>query len=99
MKTTSFREVVRHPVTLAAGAFSAGTALTQWKVLSVVGVYLLNHVGELFTIASLAGFTVAPNLPFIPETPLVVLAVVTGVAFLAKKLYEMYGEIDAKLKE
>jgi len=99
MKPTSFREFVRHPVTLAAGAFSAATAVTQWKVLSVVGVYLLNHVGELFTIASLAGFTVAPNLPFVPETPLVVLAVITGLAFLAKKLYEMYVEIQSKLNQ
>lgn len=84
-------------MTLVVGGFSAATALLQTKVLTIISLYLWGHVGELFTILSLAGFTVAPQVGFVPDEPLVVAAIITGVLWGGKKLYEMGTELKQKL--
>lgn len=97
MSQISVNEFVRNPVTLVAAGFTAATSLLQVKVLTVVAGYLWGHIGELFTIMSLAGFTVAENVDFLPEDPLIVAAVLTGVAYGAKKAYEMATELEDEL--
>jgi hypothetical protein len=98
MTGIDFSDFVRHPVTLFAGAFSTATALLQVEFLRVVGWFLWGNLGELFTVASLAGFTVAPNITFVPENPLIVLAVLTGMVYLVKKVYEMGQELNNQLE-
>lgn len=97
MKPLQFRELIRHPITLAIGGFASATTLVQIKALTIIGAYFWAHLGEVFTITSLAGFTVAPNVAFVPEGPLIVFAVLTGIAYGVKKLYEMYTDLDRQL--
>lgn len=89
----AFNELVRHPVTLATGAFSLATALTQAKALTITAAYVWGHLGEFFTIASLAGFTIAPNVAFVPEQALTITAVLIGSLWGVKKLIEIGAEL------
>lgn len=95
----SVGELARNPITLAVAGFSTATALLQIEVLTIVGTYLWGHLGQLFTVTSLAGFTVAPNVDFVPQNPLVVLAVITGVAYAAKLVVKMFRDLDDKLDQ
>jgi len=92
----TLRDIVSHWITMATGAFAAGTALLNVKALEIVGLYLWGHVGELFTVLSLAGFTVAPHTT-LPEEPLTVAAVIAGIAFAGKKIWEMATELEDQL--
>lgn len=97
MKNMTITDIVRHPVTLVVGGFSAATTLLNVKALTIVGAYFWGHIGELFTVLSLAGFSVAPNIAQVPDDPFVVAAVVAGIVFGLKKLFEMGTELDDKL--
>lgn len=92
--TTS--DIVRHPLSLATGAFGIATTLLNVPAVDIIATYLWMNVGELFTVLSLAGFTVAPNTG-LPEEPLTVAAVVAGIAFATKKIWEMATELRTKL--
>jgi hypothetical protein len=97
MSSIELSEFLRHPATLVTGAFSIGAAISQSGVLGVAGAYFWGHLGELFTVMSLAGFTIAPNVAFIPEDALTVLAVIVGALFLVKMLYELGRGLHAQL--
>ncbi len=95
--TININGIVQHWATKLTTAVTALTALLQPEALGIVGNYLWVHIGEVFTITSLAGFTVAPNIAQIPEDPLMIVAIGTGVAWGGKKLYEMGTELSDKL--
>jgi len=94
----TLRGIVNHWVTKASAAFTAGSMLFHVKALDVIALYVWANIGEFFTIVSLAGFTLVPQIPAIPEKPFVIAAVVTAVLYILKKGLEMYRGLNHELE-
>ncbi len=98
MKRT-LSDVVRSPVTWAAGLIPIAGKFAGVPVFMAMFDVIWANAGTAFTVASVAGWSLAPEFSFIPEGPLSILALAMGVIFLAKKGSELTDAVEDRLDE
>lgn len=81
----SFRDVLTHPVTAATTVVGVVGGWLGVPLLAGLWAAVWATAGKAFAFVSIAAFTVAPRVDFLPETPLVVLALVLGGLVLLKR--------------
>jgi len=97
MTKLTLREVLRHPVTIASTVVAAVGGLLNVPLLSALATVAWAQAGSLFTVFSIAGFTLAPRVEFLPEQPLTVLAFGGAALYVGKRLYGVYQNLDTRL--
>lgn len=93
--TESFERILLHPITTASAVFAFAANFLNITLIDAVWAVLWNNAGTLFTVLSVSGFTLAPNIPWIPGNPLNVAALLAGALFVAtqlNKLAEAFAE-------
>lgn len=97
MNDTKPRKILTDPVTVILATLGAiAHALGVGWVQAVVSV-LWTNVSTLFTALSVSGFTLAPQVAWIPEGPVTTAALVAGAAYVLKLADKMIDKIQAKL--
>lgn len=98
---SDLKKLVRNPI-----SYTVGGILSILGVLSAIamdpsgGVYVLlsfvvENVMSIFTMSSIAGFTLAPEVSWLPEGPVVVIALLSGsiaVAVYASRLWDGFRD-------
>ncbi|MBV0925017.1 hypothetical protein KTS45_12500 [Halomicroarcula limicola] len=80
-------ESLRHPASLATAVVGAGMSIVKFPLLLELGHWLATSSGSLFTVASIFGFTIAPEVDAIPAELLKPVALALGAIYAASKLY------------
>lgn len=81
----SLREVLTHPLAVATALVSALGGALGVPVFTAAWGALWATAGKAFAFVSLVAFTLAPRVDFVPEQPLVVLALVLGGIVIVKR--------------
>ncbi len=97
MADLTLSDVVRHPVTMASALVSVLGGVLNAPVLAAVFDTVWLSAGKLFGVASLAAFTIAPEVAFLPESPLVAAALSLGAIVAVKKLRDVYKRFQTEL--
>lgn len=94
-----FREVVTHPIATASALVAlVASVLNVPFIDAVVGVAWAN-AGTLFTVLSVSGFTLAPEVPWLPAEPLTIAALVAGALFVATQLDKLAESLTERLED
>lgn len=89
------RNAFRHPLSVAAGAVSLVAGVIQFPLLFDLGHWLVSSSGTLFTAFSIFGFTIAPNVDWLPTSLLEPVAIGLGFIYGLSRLYRAvtnYGD-------
>ena len=97
MTKLTLRGVVSHPATVASTVVAFVGGFLNLPVFGAFATVAWAKAGSLFTVLSIGGFTLAPRVPFLPETELTILALVGAALYGAKLLYGVYQNLDREL--
>lgn len=90
-----------HPAGLVLSTFTAFTAtalgLAQAGLLVQVWAWFVGNSPALFTASSIIGFTIAPNVPWLPAGPLIGVAILTGAVFAGWKLWGAFQNLRKRI--
>jgi uncharacterized membrane protein YkgB len=81
----SLREALTHPVTAATTVVGVVGGWLGIPLLAGLWAAMWATAGKAFAFVSLLAFTAAPRVSFLPETPLVVLALALGGIVVVKR--------------
>lgn len=100
---SNIEDIIRNPVSWVAGGIASVvgvlTAVGGDPISSTIAVLtvLSANATEAFTAASILGFTVAPEIPQLPEGALKAIALVFGVLVVLKMLSGLWDAITGRL--
>lgn len=93
----SLREAVTHPASLATVLTGFLGGLMHLPLVAGLWAALWGSLGSLFPAASIAAFTLASEVPWLPREPLVIIALVLGALYVLKLLSKAYKKFQANL--
>ena len=97
MTKLTLREVLRHPATLASSVVAVVVGALNLPVLGAFATVAWTKAASIFTALSVAGFSLAPRVAFLPEEPLTILAIGAGLLYVGKIGYGVYQNLDTRL--
>lgn len=84
MANLSLADIAKHPITAISTGFAATAHLLSVAPIDALAGVIWANLANLFTFSSLFAFTIAPNIPEVPQRPFLVLAVVLAVGWALK---------------
>lgn len=93
----SWKETVLHPVTVGVTAVLGLFQVFQFEIVEVLLTVVWSQVGTLFGAATVAAFTLAPEVDVLPEGTLSAVALGLGFVFVGKKLYSVGVEVRRRV--
>lgn len=96
-ENNSLRDIATSPIALVSAAFAALAQLASIGVIDAIAQVVWADLGTLFTVVSISASVIAPNIDTLPEEALTTLAVVIGVAYVAKLGESFVDKLQEKL--
>jgi hypothetical protein len=94
-----FRDVLTHPITTASAIFAVVANVLSLPFIDAVWSVAWSNAGTLFTVLSVSGFTLAPEVPWLPAEPLSIAALVAGTLFVATQVRKLWMRLNDRLEE
>lgn len=95
----SLRDLLSHPASKATGLVALLGGILKLPLLAAIWAGLWGQLGTAFTVVSIFGFTVAPEVSFVPTQGAKVLALSLAALYGLKKLLDVVRGIRARVKE
>jgi len=99
MPELSFWEIIAHPASKAAAMVGVLGGLLNLPVLGAIWAGLWTQLPTVFTVTSIFGFTVAPELSFIPTQTAKIVALVVAGLYVLKKLLDLLRGVRARIND
>ncbi|WP_338740382.1 hypothetical protein [Haloplanus salilacus] len=99
MAELSLREVVGHPASKATAVVGLLGGLLNLPVLGAIWAGLWTQLPTVFTVTSIFGFTVAPELSFIPTQTAKVVALLVAGLYVLKKLLDVLRGVRTRIND
>lgn len=97
MAQLSLDDVVWHPVTALTAALGTVSSVADVGVIDALWATIWSQTGMLFTTFSIAGWSLAPQVSFLPAGLLSQLAIVAGVLYLVKLADRFWDSFQSRL--
>ncbi|WP_049934658.1 hypothetical protein [Haloplanus natans] len=97
MTKLTLREAVSHPATVASTLVAVVGGALNLPVFGALATVAWAKAASIFTALSVAGFSLAPRVAFLPEGMLTALAIAAGLLYVAKIAYGVYQNLDTRL--
>lgn len=97
MAKLSLRNLLEHPVTFVMAAVGIGGSVLKLPIVTALWATLWAKASAIFTVLSIAGFTLGPRVAFIPEEPLTVAALGAGALVALKTASKVYDNYEDRL--
>lgn len=95
----SLLEVVRHPVAVLVWFFGAVASMLHLDLLVPLASTVWASLPNLFTITSVAAFTIAPNVPGIPTRPLTAAALTFAALWVGKLGLQILRKLQSRIQK
>jgi len=95
----SLREFIAHPASKATALVGVLGGLLNPPVLGALWGGLWAQLGTVFTVLSIGGFTVAPEVSFLPTQAMKVAALVVAALYGLKKLLDVGRGLQRRVQE
>lgn len=99
MPELSLGEIIAHPASKATALVGVLGGVLKLPLLAALWAGLWGQLGTLFTVTSIFGFTVAPQVSFVPTEGSKVVALVAAGLFATKKLIDAGRGIRKRLNK
>jgi|GEM_PF-6198205 len=93
------RELLTQPVAVATAAGGALLQLLGVTWLDPAVSVLFANIGTLFTALSISGFTIAPELAWLPEDTLTTLTLIVAGLYVLKLLDSLADQLKQRLND
>jgi hypothetical protein len=93
----SIKELLTQPVAVATATGGALLQLLGVTWIDPLASVLFANIGTLFTALSISGFTIAPELAWLPEDTLTTLTLVAAGLYVLKLLDRLADQLRQKL--
>lgn len=90
-------DALAHPVSVVLATVASVLAVVTSVLPIELWAWFVANSPALFTFSSIFGFTIAPQLEWLPAGPLVAVAIVSGATFGAWKLYGALKNLQTRL--
>jgi hypothetical protein len=95
----SLREFIAHPASKATALVGVLGGVLNMPVLGVLWGGLWAQLGTVFTVLSIGGFTVAPEVSFLPTQVMKVAALVVAALYGLKKLLDIGRGLRSRVQK
>lgn len=92
-------EIVTHPWTTATVVIGVVGGVLQVPLVAALWDVLWSQAGALFAALSVTGFTLAPEVPWLPTQTIQVAALVAGGLFVLTRLHKVWTALREQLLE
>ena len=93
----SVREVLTDPLTVALSSAAALMHMLGVGWIEAVVAVVWTQLPTIFTVLSISGFTLAPELSWLPEEPLTAAALVVAGLYVVKLSDDVIDQIQERL--
>lgn len=99
MADLSLGEIIAHPASKAAAVVGVLGGLLNLPVLGAIWAGLWTQLPTVFTVTSIFGFTVAPELAFVPTQTAKIVALVVAGLYVLKKLLDVLRGVRTRIND
>lgn len=95
----SMKDILTQPIAVATATGGALLQLLGVTWIDPFASVLLANIGTLFTALSISGFTIAPEVAWIPEDTLTTLTLIAAAVYVLKLLDSFADQLKERLND
>jgi|GEM_PF-2731476 len=99
MPELSLRGIIAHPVSKATAIVGVLGGVMNLPVLAAVWTTIWTQIGTVFTVTSIFGFTIAPEIPAIDTELAKIVALLAAGLYASKKLLDVLRAVRARIND
>jgi predicted metal-binding membrane protein len=99
MPELSLREIAAHPVSKATAVVGVLGGALNLPVLAAIWTTIWAQIGTVFTVTSIFGFTIAPEIPAVDTELAKIVALLAAGLYAMKKLLDVFRAARARINE
>jgi len=99
MPDLSVGEIIAHPVSKATALVGVLGGVMNLPLLAAIWATVWGQIGTVFTVTSIFGFTIAPEVPAVDTELAKMLALVAAGLYATKKLLDVLRSIRSRVND
>lgn len=99
MAELSLRGIIAHPVSKATALVGVLGGVMNLPVLAAIWATVWGQIGAVFTVTSIFGFTIAPEVPAVDTELAKIVALLAAGLYATKKLLDVLRSIRARIND